>query len=210
MKRLKIQKGVPLQQDRSEFVLSCRFTIVPFVLYPEASSKMKTLILILFVSTLATSLLFAQQPKTLSLKPGERGGPARIEDVAWLAGYWKGEGLGGVSEEFWTPPSGESMTGLFRLVKDGKTVFQEIFIIVEEGDTLILKLKHFNPDLTGWEEKEKTIDFPLVRVAPDEAFFDGLTYRKLQNDELQIFLKLRMKNGEIKEEEFRFTRERGL
>jgi hypothetical protein len=146
-------------------------------------------------------------PKTLSLKEGEAGGPATIEDVAWLAGHWKGEGLGGQSEEFWTAPSQESMTGLFRLVKDGKTVFQEIFIITEKENSLILRLKHFNPDLTGWEEKNQTVDFPLVKVAPNEAYFSGLTYRKLPDGSLQIFLKLRQKSGETVEEEFRFTRQ---
>lgn len=145
--------------------------------------------------------------KTLSLKEGQKGGPATIEDVAWLAGYWKGEGLGGICEEFWTGLSQDSMTGLFRLVKDGKTVFQEIFTITEQGNSLILKLKHFNPDLTGWEEKNQTIDFPLVRVAPNEAFFDGLTYRKLPDGALQIFLRLSMKDGKSVEEEFRFERQ---
>jgi hypothetical protein len=35
------------------------------------------------------------------------------------------------------------------------------------------------------------------------GFFDGLTYRKLPDGTLQIFLKLRMKTGEVVEEEFR-------
>ena len=144
--------------------------------------------------------------KTLTLKEGEKGEPARIEDMAWLAGHWMGDGLGGVSEEFWTKPSKDSMTGLFRLVKDGKTVFQELFIIAEKENTLILKLKHFHPDLTGWEEKNQTVDFPLVRLASNEAYFNGLTYRKLPDGRLQIYLKLRQKDGATVEEEFLFKR----
>ncbi len=165
-------------------------------------------IVVFFVSIvcLSTAKVESSTIKTLTLKEGEASSPARIDDVSWLAGYWKGEGLGGVSEEFWTKPAGGSMTGVNRLVKDGKTVFQEILIIMEQQNSLILKLKHFNPDLTGWEEKEKTIDFALVHVGPNEAFFDGLTYRKLHDGSLQIFLKLRKKDGEVVEEEFRFQR----
>ena len=39
--------------------------------------------------------------------------------VAWLAGYWKGTGLGGVTEEMWTPPVGDRMHGIFTLRQDG-------------------------------------------------------------------------------------------
>ena len=145
--------------------------------------------------------------KTLELKEGEPGGPAKIEDVAWLAGAWTGDGLGGVSEEFWTSPAGGTMTGFYRLVRDNKPAFYEIFIITEVENTLVLKLKHFHPDLTGWEEKDKTVDFRLVKVGKNEAFFDGLTFRKLDDGSLQIFLKLTRKGGEVVEEEFRMTRQ---
>ena len=41
-----------------------------------------------------------------------------VEDFAWLAGYWRGEGLGGVCEEIWSEPLAGSMIGLFRLVRN--------------------------------------------------------------------------------------------
>jgi hypothetical protein len=167
----------------------------------------KMCILILFVLVPHFSYAAEKGSNTLSLKEGETGQAASIQDLSWMAGYYKGDGLGGQCEEFWTPPSEDSMVGLFRLVKDGKSVFQEIFIIREENNTLILKLKHFNPDLTGWEEKNQTVDFPLVRLGPNEAYFDGLTYRKAGDGALLVFLRLRQKSGEVVEEEFRFSRQ---
>src|SRR5690606_36146300 len=90
--------------------------------------------------------------------------PATIDRVAWLAGRWVGEGLGGVSEEIWSPPAGGAMMGSYRLLKDGAPVFYEMFLLVEEKGTLILKVKHFAPDFTGWEEKSEFVDFPLVAI----------------------------------------------
>ena len=47
--------------------------------------------------------------------------PARIESMAWLAGYWEGEGLGGTMEDIWMPPRDGVILGAFRLTKpDGK------------------------------------------------------------------------------------------
>jgi hypothetical protein len=52
---------------------------------------------------------------------------------------------------------------MYRLVRDRKPIFYELLTIVEENGSLMLRLKHFN--LTGWEDKLKTIDFPLVAKA---------------------------------------------
>lgn len=40
------------------------------------------------------------------------------------------------------------------------TMFSEYMQIAPDGDSLIVRLKHFNADLTGWEEKDKTVNFP--------------------------------------------------
>ena len=91
-----------------------------------------------------------QGENTLKLSGTSRP-KATIEDIAWLAGHWKGNALGGVSEEIWSPPQAKSMMGSYRLIKnDTLVVFYEIVTITEDGQSLTLKLKHFNTDLTGW------------------------------------------------------------
>jgi hypothetical protein len=91
--------------------------------------------------------------------------------------------------------------GMFRSLKGGAVVFYEFLTLVEDGGSLVLKLKHFNPDLTGWEEKGESITFHLVKITPTEAFFDGLTFRRIGDRAQQIFLAIRnRKDGSIREE----------
>jgi len=142
-------------------------------------------------------------PHTLKLEKPDSMPAATIQDVSWIAGHWTGEAFGGVSEEIWSPPLGNSMMGMYRLVKKGKAVFYELLTIVEENGSLILKLKHFTSGLVGWEEKDVSIKFPLVKKTPREAFFDGMTFRKLDDGRLQVFLLVSdKKTSEGREEEF--------
>lgn len=141
---------------------------------------------------------------TLKLDTKDASPPASIADVSWIAGNRKAVALGGVCEEFWTVPMGTSMVGLFRFVKDGKVVFYELMTIAEENKSLVLKIKHFNPDLTGWEEKSAPQNFPLIRITPTEAYFTGQTYRKLQDGSLNVFVAMKQRTGVVTETVFLF------
>ena len=70
----------------------------------------------------------------------------------------------------------------FKLVKDNKVQFYEICTISEENGSLMLRIKHFNPDLKGWEEKDETVDFPLVKVDGQIAYFSGMTFQRKSED----------------------------
>jgi hypothetical protein len=99
------------------------------------------------------------------------------------------------------------MMGMYRLIKDGKVAFYELLTFVEEEGSLTLKLKHFNADLTGWEEKDKFVTFRLARVAADAVYFDGLTFRRDGPDRMTIFLALRdTKTDTMSEVVFNMTR----
>jgi hypothetical protein len=139
---------------------------------------------------------------TLRLDRKENMAPAKIADLAWIQGRWVGQGLGGTAEEMWAPPLGNSMMGSFRLVKDGKVAFHELCTLVEEQGSVVLKLKHFDANLKGWEEKDKSVDFPLVRCSPNEAWFDGLTFRKTNDGDLHAYVLVDKKGDEVKEVKF--------
>ena len=113
---------------------------------------------------------------------------ADLSAVAWIAGHWKGQALGGVVEEIWSPPLGGSMMASFKLVVDDQVKFYEIETILEQDDTLILKLKHFSSNLHGWEEKEETVDFKLVKVTDDKVFFDGMTFENVSDEEMNVYV----------------------
>ena len=169
--------------------------------------KISTLVL---TSVLLSSLAFPLGAQTQitenTYRPGEQGSaPATLESVAWLAGSWVGTGLGGVVEEAWTAPSGGSMIGSFKLLQEGKPSFYEFLLLVEEEGSLVLRLKHINPDMVGWEEKDEFVSFPLVKVDGDTAYFRGLTYRKVGDDRMKIYLALHS-GDEVNEAAFEFER----
>ncbi len=142
---------------------------------------------------------------TFKLAPEASSPPARIEQLAWMAGYWTGTGLGGETEEMWTPPVGDRMHGIFTLRRDSELVFSEMMMFVEKDDTLVLRLKHFDADFVGWEDKHGTVDFPLVGIGEREVFFGGLTLRLEGEDQLQIYLVL-ARDGERSEISFAMRR----
>jgi hypothetical protein len=165
--------------------------------------------LAVLIALLAVPAALAQSPHTehtLKYDDGSQRPAATLADVAWLAGHWRGEGLGGLVDEVWTPPFGGSMTGLFKLVKDGAPDFYEILTIVEEEGTLLLRLKHFHADLKGWEEKDDTVDFRLVKIEPGKAWFGGLTFLRQGEDGLSIYVGIRRKDGTMGELEFVYRR----
>lgn len=156
----------------------------------------------------STSFLPAQDKlteNTLQLMEGAAGPPARVADFAWLEGHWQAEALGGTVDEIWSSPAAGTMVGMFRLVKDGEAAFYEIFTLTEEDETVLLRLKHFNADLTGWEEKNDTVDFPLVALEDGRASFDGVTYRRRGRDEMEVFLAMRTEDG-VREVRFAYKR----
>ena len=145
----------------------------------------------------ATTLLAQEKltEHTLQLADGATGPPAKVTDFAWLEGHWEAEALGGTANEIWSAPAGGTMVGMFRLIKDGEAAFYEIFTLTQEGSTVLIRLKHFNSDLTGWEEKDETVDFPLVAFDKDQAWFDGLTYLRRGPDEIQVYLAMHTEDG---------------
>lgn len=96
--------------------------------------------------------------------------------------------------------------GMYRLVKAGKPVFYELLTLVEEKGSLVLRLKHFNADLTGWEEKDKTIDFPLVSTGDGAMHFEGMSFHPRGKDNLTVFLAIHGKDGSVREETFSYRR----
>lgn len=79
--------------------------------------------------------------------------------------------MGGAVDETFTAAAAGAMIGTFRLVVKNAVVFYQFLNLVEENGSLALRLKHFNADLTGWEEKDRF-----------------LTFRRTGADRLQIFL----------------------
>ena len=165
----------------------------------------KFLLALLILVPISASAQTKNTENTLLLPKGEKGQPAKVSDLEWIAGTWTGNALGGSVKEVWTRTDGGGLIGMFALVKEKKPVFYELLTFVVEDGQLLLKLKHFNPDLIGWEEKEKTVNFRFIKRNGNKFYFSGLTFENAGPDKLNIYLALR--RGEKKwEEAFRLTR----
>jgi hypothetical protein len=132
---------------------------------------------------------------------------ATLADVAWLQGYWVGEGLGGILEDVWMPPKAGVMLGAFRLEKkDGTRGFYELFAIEEVEGTLEFVVKHFHPDWVGCEEKDKAFRVRLSKVSAGEAVFGRIEFERKAADALEVRLAIRSRDGTVRHEVLSFRR----
>lgn len=151
------------------------------------------------------SALNAGDKKTETAKGG-REELISLDDLSWLVGRWVGKGFGGVCEEVWQPSSGGSMIGTFRLIVDGKAQFYELMTITMESGKPTMKLKHFNADLTGWEEKDKFVTFEFVSMLDSGILFEGLKYHKVSDGALTVTVMVGSSDGETSEQLIEFHR----
>ena len=132
---------------------------------------------------------------------------ASIDDASWLAGRWVGTGLGGEIEEVWSPPQGGQMIGHFALRREGRPVFYELLMIdVAEAGGIRMRVKHFNPDFTAWEDRDGWHTFDPHEAAPRSIRMNGLWLR-LDGEELVIAITLRDRaSGTSRDHELRLRR----
>ena len=168
---------------------------------------MKTFSPIIIAMIFGSVNLFSQPNfhNTLSYSDSLGSPPANLSVISWIHGQWRGEAFSGITEEIWSTPLGGSMMGAFKLVVDNKVEFYEIESIVEENNSLILRLKHFHSDLKGWEEKDKTIDFKLVKVTDGKVYFDGYTFERISANEMNVYVVIDM-NGTREEVKFNYRK----
>lgn len=143
---------------------------------------------------LLPNFVIAAQTEALQVRElfeNQKSPPAKISDIAWLAGRWSGTGLDGFSEEVIAPPISEQMMGMFRQTDaTGSILFYEFYLITEIDDSLVLRIKHFSNNLVAWEEKDQHEEFPLVAVENNAVYFDGLAYALQNGDTLLAAVKV--------------------
>lgn len=132
----------------------------------------------------------------------------KLENIKWISGNWKGEAFGGQVEEHWSEPSGGSMMATFKLINDGKVSFYEIEIIREVENSLILQLKHFDSDLKGWETKNETVDFPLKKITENRVVFEGMSFEKVSDTEMNVFVDIENEKNEVEVIQFKYKKDK--
>ncbi len=131
---------------------------------------------------------------------------AKVADLGFMAGDWAGEQEGEQLEEIWSRPLQDNMACMFRAIKDGKPTFYEFMVIEASAHGPVMKLKHFHAGLIGWEEKDFTWKYPLVKLSANETVFERadkktrLIYRRQSPESLLAVLE---REGKPREE-FRY------
>lgn len=149
----------------------------------------------------------------VSLAQDKAPAPSRavLSDLSWMTGRWIDDSRGDLSEEIWSPPSGDSMMGMWRYMSGGQTKIFELLTISVEAGGMVLRLRHFDPELVAREDKGTPVELSLIAWTPGEAVFEGpavgspgnvrLTYRNPSEDTLTSTLE---KDG--RKQEFQFRR----
>ena len=160
-------------------------------------------VLLLMLAAIATP---ASAQETRQLPPGGVSPPATIDQLGWLAGEWRGDGIDAPATEVYSQALGGQIAGHFvQMDKQGGVAFQELVQIFPRGGSLVYRVRHFNADFTGWEDKSgRFVEFPLVALEPNAAYFAGLTVRR-DGDKLVSTVVIR-ENGKAEEISFRYTR----
>ena len=157
----------------------------------------------------AADIAYAQSPHTdhtYKLDDPDVRPPATLEDVSLLVGSWSGEAFGSSFEESWNPPSAGSMIGFFKLFDGDEVAFYELLLLVEEHGSLSLKVKHFNPDFTAWEEKADYITFRFIKAEEDAVHFSGISFYRIDENTMYGYLVMRF-GEEIREEKLVYRRQ---
>lgn len=156
-------------------------------------------------------LLASAGAKTICLAQVGSPPPSTVAlpDLGFISGLWRAEWGGGLGEEYWSAANGDSMMGTFRYVKDGKARFYELMLIEQTPEGLVLRLKHFNPGLIGWEEKAEVHSYTLTEHREGLAVFERgdkksrLTFRQTSKDVLSVVLE-QARDGKQNSQEFNF------
>lgn len=171
-------------------------------------SHLKFAIRAILILIIATGNAAAQSPRTehtFKLDDPDKRPAATLADVSWLVGSWTGEAFGSTFEEVWNPPSAGSMVGMYKVLNGDQVSFYELMLLVEEEGSLSLKVKHFNPDFSAWEEKEDYVDFRFIKSEEHAVHFSGISFYRISDDEIHAYLVLN-RQGNIREEKLVYRR----
>jgi Domain of unknown function (DUF6265) len=102
-----------------------------------------------------------------------------LNSLAWISGHWQSVTPRGVVEEHWTGPSDDSMIGMSRTTREGRTAnFEFLRLIVRDGEIFYV----------AYPNAKKEAQFKLISATPEQATFEGgdehvqrVIYRK-END----------------------------
>jgi hypothetical protein len=83
------------------------------------------------------------------------------------------------------------MMGMFRLIKGGALAFYEFMTIEQEVDHLVLRIKHFDRGLIGWEKQDEVHESRSLTQGEMSVVFDGISYSSDPDGALRVEMQTR-------------------
>ncbi|HEV3484105.1 MAG TPA: DUF6265 family protein, partial [Vicinamibacterales bacterium] len=140
---------------------------------------------------------------------------ATVDQLAWVAGAWTGTLGDRTVEQHWSAPLAGSIVAMYRSIRGGKTTLYELLAMENEGEGVVLRIKHFAPGrgLVSQEAKDESMDHTLVSLEERTAVFVGgtaaspvrITFRSPDANALNITVE-RQREGKPVSTEFKYTR----
>ena len=159
----------------------------------------------------AAPAMAESQPRNGTSIAAEKERPAAtMAEMKWLEGQWIGTGIGGnpAGEAFSYAGNGQMVGHFWQLDDAGAVQFYELITITQDGDSLVMRLKHFNADLAGWETKAAgtAVVFPLQERTQNRWRFGAATFTKDGPDKLNVSVVIRQDDGMLGSLDFKYTR----
>lgn len=96
---------------------------------------------------------------------------ASFDDLEFLTGHWVHTDEQSRIEENWLPASANTRVASFRWTHGGKVSAIELVIVAADGDDVMLRFKHFDPDYRAWEADVPNT-YRLADSSPCRAVFE--------------------------------------
>jgi ketosteroid isomerase-like protein len=136
-----------------------------------------------------------------------RSDPLTLESLSWLAGCWERVDGEAGSGEYWTPPAGESLFGISRTVKGGKTVAYEFMQIRRADDDAIELIAHPSGQATATFRLAEAAEHKAVFENPAHDFPQRVIYQLQGSDQLAAWIEGTV-SGEFQRVDFPLVRAR--
>jgi hypothetical protein len=70
----------------------------------------------------------------------------------------------------------------------------------------VFELKHFGPDLKGWEAKEEVQTFKFIIAKENRMYFEGFTFERISDQEINIYGLIKNEDGSAEEVKFNYKK----
>jgi len=137
--------------------------------------------------------------------PADASEPS-LATLSWLSGCWASVDGEQGSGEHWTNPAGESMLGVSRTVRDGKTVAFEFMRIAKDGNRILFVASPSGQQTATFVLSSQSSE-AVVFTNPKHDFPQKVMYRKKSPDMLIGRIEGTV-NGEKRSVEFPMIRAR--